>query len=153
MRLIAIMANRFVHSIERKSMPKGLFLDPQQAVASIEAHRVATDLMGTARRAIHATLWIGAHFGYQLKGSPMGMLITDELRMQFLEEIDIVLDALKEYDAYYPELKELDLEGLWELDPATSILTTEEIHAVDYRHLLLFLHVTGLRNQQPPATS
>lgn len=132
---------------------ESLPLNPKDAVRKIKVKRIKTDLMGTARQAIRTTLWLGAHFGYQLRGAPMGMRLTDELREKFLKKIDIVLAALSEYDAHYPELSELDLEDVWELDPATSNFSPEEILAIDYRHLRLFLHVTGLRNEEPPATS
>lgn len=82
----------------------------------------------------------------------MGVPLTDELREKFLKEVHIILPALREYDKYYPKLDELDLEDTWELDPATSNFTLEEILAIDYRHLRFFLHINGLGNQ-PPATS
>lgn len=143
-----------------ESMPEELwfqFLNPKRVVDSIRTESIETDLMGTARRATHAALWLGAHFGHQLKGAPMGMLLADELREKFLKEMKIVLVALSEYDKHYPtKLSELDLEDAWEIDPVTSSLSPEEILAVDYRHLVHFLDANGLRkelNKLPPATS
>jgi hypothetical protein len=113
---------------------EALFKSPEVAVEQINATEQGdeTTLAHKARRAIRATQWLGAHYGYGLRG------ISDTLRQQFVGQVDIVLAELREYEHHYPEFVSEENEP----EP----LNTEEELAIDYRYLQHFLHVAGLKH-------
>ena len=113
---------------------KGLFLTPEQAVGSINSEGASLDLPATARRAVEATLWVGAHYGYGLGGMPA------DLRQTFIDEVDSVLEVLSNYSVHYPGY-DPDEEG-----PAPKPLSQNQILAVEYHQLRHFLQRAGLEH-------
>lgn len=116
-----------------------LFKSPEAAVSHINANGASSDLPGTARRAIKATLWLGAHYGYELRGDGQNEQMPDSLRQAFIDEVDRVLDALSNYAVHYPGY-DPDEEG-----PSPVPLSQDQILAVEYHQLRRFLHETGLK--------
>lgn len=117
---------------------EGLFSSPEEAVLSIQAGQASRDLPGTARRAVRATLWLGAHYGYELRGDGLHEKMPDDLRQNFLEQVDLVLDALSNYAAHYPGY-DPEEEG-----PSPVPLSQDKILAVEYHNLRHFLRAAGL---------
>lgn len=110
-----------------------IFRSPQAAVDQINAAEQCneTTLVNKARRALRATLWLGAHYGYGLPGIPAS------LRQRFINEIDLVVAELSQYEDHYPEFVPEDSEP----EP----LNTEQELAIDYRYLQEHLRNAGLR--------
>lgn len=113
---------------------KEIFSTPEEAVSSINSKGASLDLPATARRAVKATLWVGAHYGYGLSGMP-----TD-LKQQFISEVDSVLEVLSNYSVHYPGY-DPDEEG-----PAPKPLSQNQILAVEYHQLRHFLQRAGLEH-------
>lgn len=113
---------------------KEIFSSPEEAVSSINSGGASLDLPATARRAVKATLWIGAHYGYGLGGMPA------DLKQQFINEVDSVLEVLSNYSVHYPGY-DPDEEG-----PAPVPLSQNQILAVEYHQLRHFLQRAGLEH-------
>jgi hypothetical protein len=117
---------------------KGLFSSPEEAVSSIQADQASRDLPGTARRAVRATLWLGAHYGYELRGDGLHEKMPDDLRQTFLKEVDRVLEVLSNYAVHYPGY-DPEEEG-----PSPVPLSQDQILAVEYHNLRHFMRAAGL---------
>ncbi|MCY1375220.1 hypothetical protein D9M69_626190 [compost metagenome] len=100
----------------------------------IKSSGASSDLPATARRAVRATLYIGAHYGYGLREMP------EDLRQTFIDEVDRVLDVLSNYAAHYPGY-DPDEEG-----PSASPLSQDQILAVEYHRLRHFIEMAGLEH-------
>lgn len=132
--MTSISARIPIRTPERSSMSyEPPFKSPQAAVDQINAAEQGdeTTLAQKARRALRATLWIGAHYGHGLPGIPAS------LRQRFIDEIDLIVAELSPYKDHYPEFVPEDSEP----EP----LNIEQELAIDYRYLQEHLRNAGLR--------
>lgn len=113
---------------------RGLFSTPEKAVSHINSEGASLDLPATARRAVRVTLWIGAHYGYGLRGMPA------DLRQTFIDEVDRVLDVLSNYSVHYPGY-DPDEDG-----PSATPLSQDQDLAVEYHRLRHFIEMAGLEH-------
>lgn len=109
-----------------------IFSSPEEAVGSINSGGASLDLPATARRAVKATLWIGAHYGHGLAGMPK------DLKRRFIKEVDSVLEVLSNYAVHYPGYDPAE-EG-----PPPVPLSQNQILAVEYHYLRHFFQIVGL---------
>jgi hypothetical protein len=116
-----------------------LFDSPEEAVSSINAKGASSDLLATARRANRATLWLGAHYGHRLRGVPEDQM-PEDLRQDFIQEVDTVLDVLSNYAVHYPGY-DPDEEG-----PPAEPLSQDEILAVEYHRLRHYIQMLDLEH-------
>lgn len=113
---------------------KEIFSTPEEAVSSINSEGASLDLPDTARRAVEATLWVGARYGHGLRGMPA------DLKQQFIKEVDSVLEVLSNYAVHYPGY-DPDEDG-----PPPVPLNQNQILAVEYHQLRHFLQRAGLEH-------